>query len=205
MAGLVEQLVQHRQKRYVTQLVCSSGASVDEGCSPGPQECENKLFSFRKCAVCRVRCAQVNSDCSLVQKGVDCFWFGQPGRCVSWNILITTFVIAASVDSLLVLIMTLLGEKSSKSTRMKRYCSDQRSSELHAVRSCTELILVCRLFYAMEMVVIVCELLIAVCTLVHLFNLQHLVDSGVDEVLQNSRKNVALCFCHSLSHWQCWL
>ena len=46
----------------------------------------------------------------------------------------------------------------------------------------------------MEIVVIVCELVIAVCTLVYLFGLQHSVDSGVDAVSQHSRREMALGF-----------
>ena len=43
----------------------------------------------------------------------------------------------------------------------------------------------------MEMMLIVCELVVAVCTLAYLFSLQHLVDSGVDEVSQSRHKDVA--------------
>ena len=46
----------------------------------------------------------------------------------------------------------------------------------------------------MEMVVIVCELVVAVCTLVYLFSLQHSVDSGVDGVSQDRRRDVAYGF-----------
>ena len=37
--------------------------------------------------------------------------------------------------------------------------------------------MVCRLSYVMDMMLIACELVIAVCTLVYLFSLQHSVDS----------------------------
>ena len=70
------------------------------------------------------RYAQVKFESSLMQRHDGCWWFGQPGRCGSWNALIATFIVAASMDVLFVMTMLLLGtETSSKSNRMKRYCS----------------------------------------------------------------------------------
>ena len=65
-----------------------------------------------------------NSDCAVVQKQDGCWWFGQPGRCGSWNILIATFIVAAGTDFVLVAFKVFLGnENSGKSAREQRYCS----------------------------------------------------------------------------------
>ena len=46
----------------------------------------------------------------------------------------------------------------------------------------------------MDMMLIACELVIAVCTLVYLFSLQHSVDSGVDGASQHKRRDMAFGF-----------
>ena len=46
----------------------------------------------------------------------------------------------------------------------------------------------------MEMAVIVCELVVAVCTLVYLFSLQHSVDNGAGRLSQYKSRDIALGF-----------
>ena len=58
----------------------------------------------------------------------------------------------------------------------------------------SKFITVCRLLYGMDMLCIVCELVVAVCTLVHLFNLQHSVVGGQEWALENGGREKALGF-----------
>ena len=59
----------------------------------------------------------------------------------------------------------------------------------------------CRLTYAMDLVVIFCELVIAVCTLVYLFSLRHSLGNSMDETshgeddsLQHRPRDIAFGF-----------
>ena len=54
--------------------------------------------------------------------------------------------------------------------------------------------MVCRLSYVMDMMLIACELVIAVCTLVYLFSLRHAVVSGVDGAVQHKRRDMVFGF-----------
>lgn len=66
----------------------------------------------------------MHSDCALMQKHDGCWWFGQPGECRSWDVLIATFIVAAGTDYVMVMALVVCGnEKSNKSTRMLRYHS----------------------------------------------------------------------------------
>ena len=128
-------VVQYCQKTCIPQQVhiCSCGMS---GCSPNPHQCEKRssaVWCTCQRALCsrpsQLECTPINSGCGVVQKHDACWWFGQPGRCGSWNILIATFIVAAGADFLLVLIRVFLGnENSRKSPRMQR-CSSQSNSQ----------------------------------------------------------------------------
>ena len=56
------------------------------------------------------------------------------------------------------------------------------------------LITACRLAYAIEMLCILCELVIAACTLVFLFNLQQAMQSGREGAVEHTRRDMALGF-----------
>ena len=136
------------------------------------------------------------NGCILLQKDDGCWWFGQPGRCGLWNIIIATFIVAAATDFTLIIVMVVLGnEKSNKSTRMQRCCSPSKSQNSSFAYQDEEFRrMFCRLAYTMELVCILCEMVIAVCTLVFLFSLQQSLDSGQEGFVQHRRSEMALGF-----------
>ena len=142
LASLVVLLVEHRQKPCIPQQVYTRGAPVGRwGVPQTPSKARNgSCFCTCQRSVCllifQFKCIPVNPECCAVQKHDGCWWFGQSGRCGSWNILITTFMVAAGTDFLLVDTKIWLGnQSSSKSPRTHRYSSQSNrkaAAHLHA-------------------------------------------------------------------------
>ena len=76
--------------------------------------------------------------------------------------------------------------------------SNQTASKLvrcfYTSASPSQNVIVCRLAYAMDMLCIVCELVVAVCTLVYLFNLQQTVDGENGGSLEHRSREMTLGF-----------
>ena len=74
---------------------------------------------------------------------------------------------------------------------------NQTASKLLSMHQCaspSEHLITCRLKYGMDMMCIVCELGVVVCTLVHLFNLRATIHSGREGLTEHRSREIALGF-----------
>ena len=76
-----------------------------------------------------------------VQKADGCWWFGEPGHCGTWNVLIVTLFTCAVLDFILVSCILIFGtaaDNAAQSKRMERCAPSQMDpcTAFHAPGAC---------------------------------------------------------------------